>query len=1255
MFGKDGAYELKITAQFPATLELDGKSVCVPVFVQPGSSQQCLLGTSAMPFLGISVVRSNGEYILGSVEADHDVEPVAEQVKPVAEQVMHKVAEHKQVTEHEVKSDGEPEASCDMSEPKVSYVRLVQATTIPGQNGRVIKAQIDAEFERERDMLFEPKHGALDPLGLTTQEALVSVLADGSVLIPIQNFQGVPVKLDEGLELGVARCCELPVELVAARDRVELADVDPKAVPVSTCAAVRTIDVTPERGEQQQLIKLLDLPVGKLNPDELDQLKKLLIRSSDVFALNDNELGCTGLVKHTIDTGDHPPIKQPPYRAPVVYREKIEQTVADMQARGIVKPSMSPWASPIVLVPKKDGSLRFCVDHRCLNTITRKDVYPLPRITDILDTLGDARYFSSLDLASGYWQVELDKDAGPKSAFATHNGLYEFVRMPFGLCNAPATFQRVMQVVLAGLEWHSCFVYIDDVLIASRTFEEHMRHLEEVFERLRRVGLRLKPKKCLLLQDEVTYLGHVISVTGIRPDPMKTEKVKSFPTPDDVSKVRQFIGLASYYRRFVPGFAKIAAPLHNLMKKEVTFSWTPECETAFCRLKEALISAPVLVYPRFGPECEFILETDASYVGLGAVLSQQQEDGRAHPVAYASRSLDPCEKRYGVTELETLGLVWAVRHFRPYLLGHRTTVYTDHSACLSLLNHPRPSGKLARWALTIQEMDLVIKHRAGKANANADALSRNPLRMSGSEPMEEGSCEGKSCVIGMVSSCEKENEDQLSIDGGGTYQTSQPESCECMAKSSQEIRVCQMKDSDLLPYFQYLEDGLLPVDEKDAKKVVLESRKFEVIDGVLQFEHPSNSSRWCTVVPKELRDTLLEEAHAGVFAGHLSEKKVYDRLRRLYWWNGMRTAVRKFCRACLCCASRKGPCRASRPPLTSVPVGGPFHRLGVDLLQLPLTANGNKYVLVFLDYLTKWVEAFAIPDQSAETIARLLVEHVVCRHGVPHELLSDRGANFLSDIIAETCKVLGMKKINTSGYHPQTDGLVEKFNSTLINMLAKGVEGRAQDWDRILPYALFAYRSSVQDSTRETPFYLLYGRDPRLPTQTALDQPRTEYLVDMDDYRTELVSNLSSAWKAANENVGIAQSKQKKYYDLHSKDPKYRVGDRVMVYMPKDVSGKTWKFARPYHGPFRVVSITPTNAEVQLIDGTDPSIFVAIDRLRKCYPEQLDTSWVGGKKKRKKKKRSKEITVDGGSPGDVSTRTEGPVTRSMTRRPQNSD
>ena len=390
--------------------------------------------------------------------------------------------------------------------------------------------------------------------------------------------------------------------------------------------------------------------------------------------------------------------------------------IEEMLSQGVVKHSQSPWASPVVLVNKKDGGLRFCVNYRQLNRVTKSDVFPLPRIDDKLDLLSGAKYFTTRDLASSYWQVCMDPASQEKTAFITHSGLYEFKKMPFGLVNAPATFQRLMEVVLSGLARDGCMVYLDDILVFGRTLDEHNDNLAKVFQRLRSAGLTLKPKKCKFVQTEVCYLGQVVSAERVRTDPSKLQAILEFPVPDNVKALRSFLGLASCYRRFIPQFSKTAGPLFNLTKKNSLFAWTSLCQETFDKLRKLLTSAPVLVYPEF--RVPFILETDASIAGLGAVLAQKQADGLVQPIAYASRTLQDHEKRYRITELEGLGVVWAVKHFQPYLYGHHCDIYTDHEALKSLLNTPQPSGKLARWGMAIQELDLRILHCTGKSNVN---------------------------------------------------------------------------------------------------------------------------------------------------------------------------------------------------------------------------------------------------------------------------------------------------------------------------------------------------------------------------------------------------------------------------------------------------------------------------------------------------------------------------------------------------------
>ena len=409
---------------------------------------------------------------------------------------------------------------------------------------------------------------------------------------------------------------------------------------------------------------------------------ELLSDHHEVFALEGGERGETDLVEMKIDTGDAYPIKQPVRRMPFAVRREVAEHLRKMQDNGVIVPSDSPWSSPVEMVREKDGTHRFCVDYRRLNTHTQADLFPIPRIDDLLDQLGDSKYFTTLDLASGYWQIRVHPDSQQKTAFVTPQGLYEFKVMPFGLTNAPAVFQRLMQRVLMGLNPaegpDNVTVYIDDILIFSRTSEDHLQHLHSVLKRLKEAGLKLKLQKCHFIRQEVEYLGHVITPNSLKTNSRLVEAVQKFPIPTSVQQVRQFLGLSSFYRRFIPNFAKIDQPLHSLTRKGVEFVWDGSCQTAFTALKQRLTEASVLAYPPLGHP--FSLETDASILGLGAILSQEQEDGKSHPVAYASRSLSPQERNYGITELESLAVVWAMRHFKYYLYGNLVTVYTDHSA-----------------------------------------------------------------------------------------------------------------------------------------------------------------------------------------------------------------------------------------------------------------------------------------------------------------------------------------------------------------------------------------------------------------------------------------------------------------------------------------------------------------------------------------------------------------------------------------------
>ena len=467
-----------------------------------------------------------------------------------------------------------------------------------------------------------------------------------------------------------------------------------------------------------------DLSNSALNEDQKVQLNTLLNEYSDLFANHSYDLGRTHLATHEISVENAAPVKQRPYRVSHTNKPKIKQHLQDMLHHDIIRPSQSPWSSPVIIIGKKDGGSRLVVDYRQLNSLTRKDSYPLPRIDDTLDCLGGASYFSVLDFCSGYFQIPLAEQSKQYTAFTTLEELFEFNVMPFGLTNAPSTFQRLMETVLRGLQWKICLVYIDDIIIFSPTFEQHLQYLATVFDRLREAGLKLKPSKCRFGCYTVPYLGFSATPSGIPPDPKKIEAVRTYPVPQNLTQLRAFLGLANYYRRFISGFVRVAQPLTALTRKDTPFAWTQQCQEAFDRLKIALTTAPVFAYPDFN--LEFILYTDASSHSLGAVLAQIQ-NGREVVIAYSSRVLTAPKKNYSITEKEALAVLNGIKQFMHYLQGNHFVICTDHAALKWLMSIKEPTGRLAPWALTIQQFSFTIKHCSGKTHGNADALSRRPI------------------------------------------------------------------------------------------------------------------------------------------------------------------------------------------------------------------------------------------------------------------------------------------------------------------------------------------------------------------------------------------------------------------------------------------------------------------------------------------------------------------------------------------------
>ena len=776
-----------------------------------------------------------------------------------------------------------------------------------------------------------------------------------------------------------------------------------------------------------------------------------------------------------------------------------------------------------------------------MNDITRKDSFPLPRIDCTLDALNGASWFSTLDLASGYWQVEVRPADRMKTAFVIPSGLYEFETMPFGLTNAPATFQRLMQTVLQGLVPKNCLIYLDDIIVHAPTVDEHNRRLQEVFDRLRNAGLKLKMSKCSFLQREVSFLGHVITPAGIKTDGSKIQKIRDWPKPRSTDEVRSFMGLASYYRKFVPKFAAIATPLHRLTEKGRRFLWTAECERAFGLLKHHLSSPPILAYPDVSQTAgEFVLDTDASDLAIGAVLSQKTDKGEA-VIAYASRCLSKCERRYSTTRREMLALVAFLKHFRPYLLGRPFTVRTDHQSLQWLRSFKEPQGQVARWQECLQEYDFVCIYRPGRQHTNADALSRRPSDQVVNallvDPVAEESWASAQRNDPYIS-----NIYLRQLEG-----SKKPTGREMNGKSQNERSLwSKWSDLEILNSVLHLVSRDVPV------------------------RHPK------LIVPLAKVTKVISTVHAQL--GHCGQRKTEAAIRQRFWWPRIHEDVITFCTNCENCARIKAPVQTPRAQLQSIPPERPNHRVGVDVIgPLPVSRSGNRFILVMVDYFTKWCEAFPMKNQEAATISHLIVNEWIARYGVPVSLHSDQGAPFESHLLAEICHLLGVHKTRTTPYHPQSNGLVERTNRTIKGLLRSFVDRYQNDkWDEFLPQCLMAYRASIHATTGYSPAFLMHGKEIRLPVEilTPLASAETSSLMD---YTKNLRDRLHFAYKNAAEHHSSAQQKQKYYYDRRANGPSYEVGDQVMLHRPKPGPGMCAKFHQPWQGPYTVVMIrSPT-------------------------------------------------------------------------------
>ena len=817
------------------------------------------------------------------------------------------------------------------------------------------------------------------------------------------------------------------------------------------------------------------------------------------------------------------------YRLAAPEQKTLKDYIDDMLAKGLIRESSSRAASPVLFVPKADGSVRLCVDYRKLNTMTVPDRYPLPSADMLFDRLSHAKIFTKLDLRSAYHRIRVAEGDEWKTAFRTRYGLFEYLVMPFGLTNAPAVFQRHVNDVLREYVDRFVIVYLDDILIYSEDETTHQQHVKDVLRKLRGTELYAKVEKCDFHTNVVEYLGFRISPNGLEMDPAKVSTIMAWKPPVYPTGVRKFLGFANFYRRFILNYSTIASPLFNLIKKDVNFKWDDACQHAFEYLKARFTSGPILQH--FVDERPTRLETDASDVGIGAVLLQQNDD-KWHPIAFASRTMSPAERNYEVHDKEMLAVVYACLQWRPLLLSltSKFEILTDHRGLQWFMSTKDLNRRQVRWAERLADFKCTITYRPGTANGQADALSRR--------------------------------DDVYPLEGGSSSAANNPHNHRQFFQPH-HLRLATISyDADGL--FNDLRTGQL----NDPEIVTLRSQAgnsspYSVKNDLLHYEDR-------IVVPNDdtLKVEILRSRHDHRLAGHPGRTKTLQMVRRDFHWKGISDYVIKYVAGCFQCLRTKTPRHKKYGKLQPLPIPErPWSSISMDFIdQLP-SSNGFDAILVVVDRLTKM--GLFIPTTTAVTsegLARLYVQYVFSKHGVPSDIVSDRGNKFTSAFWKHLNESLGIQQNLSTAYHPETDGQTERVNQVVETYLRFYINYDQNNWDEFLPLAEFAYNNATHSSTTESPFFLNKGFHPTLNVKVSATT-KQNLGVTVDRIRQLHEHAKDEIKKALAKNVRNANTRR-----LDA--PSYAVGDQVFLSTSHiRTTRPTKKFAERRLGPFKIIQV----------------------------------------------------------------------------------
>ena len=1045
----------------------------------------------------------------------------------------------------------------------ISSVRAVRNEVIPSGMSRIIPGYSKSIVPMPECVAIT--HASKDGIAeVGVAPALIQVSPDTSyVPVPMLNTTDHDIVIPSGKLIGELHIASLHGSQPA--DTTERSEAECDTSHKSSSSLTKQA-ADEEYLQQFDLSHLPDLVTqGKLTESQSQQVRELLLRNRAVFSTHDLDVGHTNLVTHRIDLVDETPIKQRSRFIPPRLYDELRDHLQQLLDLGIIRESNSPWSQNLVFARKKDGSLRICEDFRLLNSQTIKDAFEIPRMDDLLNVAEGMCWVTSLDLSNSYWQIEVEEEHKARTAFSAGAlGHFEWNRLPFGLCNAPSSQQRLMSKVLKDYLMKCCVVYLDDILVFSRTFEDHLRDLQNVMDALAKAGLKLKPRKCDLFKKSTRFVGHIVSDEGIKVNPEYTEAVADYPVPVCHKDVERFLGVCGFYRRFIKSYAEIARPLTELLVGRETrsgakrakrvyvtpFVWGDAQKNAFERLKACMTTAPVLRYPDFTKP--FLVRTDASGCALGAVLCQRDENtprSKPHVVAYASRSLRKGERGYSAYKLEFKALHWAITtKFKEFLRGSTFIVETDHNPLVYLLKSAKLDATTIRWVGDLASYSFSIQYKRGVNNRDADCMSRIPHGDRGEAVTQE---QFRQFCRGL-----------LDAEGEGVGLAETLDVQAALVHIDLDANVAdvnwpdaQASDPDIGRVRELIRRGVrltndqLKRETPTVRALMRDADNLTISRDVLyRLPDPDGSEDDARLVlPQAHRAEVFRLLHCQ--GGHPGRDKTKALFAERVYWPGMHSDLDLMVRTCERCRVANPPNKAEAAALSPIVTSQPMELVCIDYLSLDPCKGNVENVLVVTDHFTGYAQAFATRNQTAQTTAKALLEHYFVHYGFPQRLHSDQGQCFTGKVIAELCRIGGVSKSRTTPYHAMGNGKAEQFNRTLIHMIRSLPESVKRDWKSQLPTLAHAYNSTINSSTGFSPFFLMFGRKPRLSADIFLGlSGQRERTKTRSGYVWAARNRLELAYRAASEALGVAAKRNKTKYDARCvRGAVPEVGDRVLV------------------------------------------------------------------------------------------------------------